>query len=61
MAGVFRKSLLAEIARQGGEARIALIDNGPVDELVKVPPQHLMQDRAARCVRQWLVKPLHQK
>ena len=46
MAGVFRKSLLAEIARQGGEARIALIDNGPVDELVKVPPQHLMQDRA---------------
>ena len=55
MECVFRKSLLNEIERQHGNGRIEIVEAvETADVAVKVPPQHLMQDKASRHVKQWL-------
>ena len=46
MEGVFRKSLVTEIARQNGNGRITVVESGEAANVIlKVPPQHLMQDK----------------
>ena len=58
MEGVFRKSLLSEIARQNGTGRITVVEAGEAANVIlKVPPQHLMQDKASRHVSKLLAGP----
>ena len=59
MLGVFRTSLLREISARDAEGQIELVADGErADVVVKVPPQHLMQDKAARYVKVWLARAL---
>ena len=54
MAGVFRNALDKEIDKQNARGKIEVVDALPVDEVVLVPPQHLITDKAARYVKSWL-------
>ena len=52
--GVFVKSLQSQIVKQAASGQIEVVTEGPVDAFVKVPPAHLMEDRAARTIKAWL-------
>ena len=61
MEGLFIKSLRTEVERQGGGQHIEVVTSGVADAIVKVPPQHLIADRAARCVKTWLAQQQQQQ
>ena len=54
LEGVFVKSLQSQIVKQAASGQIEVVTEGPVDAFVKVPPAHLMEDRAARTIKAWL-------
>jgi len=54
LEGVFVKSLQSQIVKQSATGQIEVVTEGPVDAFVKVPPAHLMEDRAARTIKAWL-------
>ena len=56
MEGVFRNALVNEIDRQNARGKILVVDALPADEVVLVPPQHLITDKAARYVKGWLAR-----
>ena len=56
MEGLFIKNLEQAVIKQGAAESIKIVTSGPVDIVVKVPPQHLIADKAARYVRSWLTQ-----
>ena len=56
MEGVFRQALVKEVERQGATNRIEVVCNAQADEWIKVPPQHLITDKAARFIKSKLAR-----
>ena len=51
---MFVKNLQSQVIKQSAADQIEIVTDGPVDAFVKVPPAHLMEDRAARTIKSWL-------
>ena len=56
METTFIRSLEEAVKRHNATDRVQICTSGPFDVVVKVPPQSLILDRAARHVKTWLAQ-----